>query len=83
MPCGCTLRQRQYLRAMAELGPGPQKAQDVAGVMRRTSSQVAPFRAELINMGLLFTPEHGYAEFTVPHFDAYLKRSMPVFSMDD
>jgi hypothetical protein len=69
--------QRVYLRAMAELGPEPHKAADVAQVMRRTSSQVAPTRAELINMGLLYTPEHGYAAFTVPHFDRFMKRAIP------
>lgn len=69
--------QRVYLRAMAGLGPQPQKAADVAEVMGRQSSQVAPTRAELINMGLLYTPEHGYAAFTVPHFDLFMLRSMP------
>lgn len=69
--------QRAYLRAMAELGPEAQKAQDVATVMGRKSTQLGPTRAELIAMGLLFTPEHGYAEFTVPHFDKFMLRAMP------
>ncbi|MFZ5872295.1 MAG: AAA family ATPase [Actinomycetota bacterium] len=69
--------QRVYLRAMADLGPEPQKAADVAARMGRTSPQVAPTRAELINMGLLYTPEHGYAAFTVPHFDQFMRRTMP------
>lgn len=68
--------QRVYLRAMAELGPAPQKAADVAALMDRTSPQVAPTRAELIAMGLLYTPEHGYAAFTVPHFDKFMKRAI-------
>ena len=72
-----TEMQRVYMRAMAELGPEPQKASDVAEVMGRSSTQVAPTRAELINMGLLFTPEHGYAAFTVPHFDQFMLRAMP------
>ena len=42
-----------------------------------TSPQVAPTRAELINMGLLYTPEHGYAAFTVPHFDEFMLRAIP------
>ena len=69
--------QTAYMRAMAELGPEPQKAADVAEVMGRTSSQVAPVRAELINMGLLYTPQHGYAAFTVPDFDAFIMRTIP------
>ncbi|SQH28558.1 Uncharacterised protein [Arcanobacterium haemolyticum] len=28
-------------------------------------------------MGLLYTPRHGYAEFTVPHFDRFMLREMP------
>lgn len=72
-----TEMQRAYLRAMAHLGPDPQKASDVADQMGRTSQNLGPTRAELINMGLLFTPEHGYAAFTVPHFDKYLLRAIP------
>jgi len=72
-----TEMQRAYLRAMAELGPAPQKASDVAEVMGRTSQNLGPTRAELINMGLLYTPEHGYAAFTVPHFDKFLIRAIP------
>ena len=67
--------QRVYLRAMAELGSALQKAADVAALLQRTSPQVAPTRAELIAMGLLFTPEHGYAAFTVPYFDEFMKRN--------
>lgn len=69
--------QTAYLRAMAQLGPGPQKAYDVAEVMGRTSENLAPTRAELINIGLLYTPQHGYAEFTVPHFDQFMMRAVP------
>lgn len=69
--------QTAYLRAMAELGPGPQKAADVAAVLNRDSTQLGPTRAELINMGLLYTPSHGYAAFTVPHFDKYMRRVLP------
>lgn len=73
--------QRVYLRAMAELGAAPQKAADVAAKMGRTSPQVAPTRAELIAMGLLYTPEHGYAAFTAPHFDSFMKRAVPVLDV--
>lgn len=72
-----TEMQRVYLRAMAELGPEPHKAADVAALMQRTSPQIAPTRAELIAMGLLYTPEHGYAAFTVPHFDRFMLRAVP------
>jgi hypothetical protein len=73
-----TALQRAYLRAMAQLGPQPQRASDVAELMGRTSPQIAPTRAELVSMGLLYTPEHGYASFTVPHFDRFMLRAVPV-----
>lgn len=69
--------QSAYLRAMAELGSEPQKAADVAAALHRESTQVAPTRAELIDMGLLYTPAHGYAAFTVPHFDQFMRRAVP------
>lgn len=72
-----TEMERIYLRAMAELGPEAHKAQDVAAVIGRKSTQMGPTRAQLINMGLLYTPEHGHAAFTVPHFDKFLLRAMP------
>ncbi|MHB8160417.1 MAG: hypothetical protein ACYDGS_08025 [Thermoleophilia bacterium] len=33
-----------------------------------------PHRARLIEKGLLYTPGHGYAAFTVPQFDRYMLR---------
>lgn len=69
--------QSAYLRAMAQLGPEPQKAADVAAVLGRESTQLGPTRAELIAMGLLYTPQHGYAAFTVPHFDKFMVRAVP------
>jgi AAA ATPase domain len=69
--------QTAYMRAMAELGPEPQKASDVARVMKRDSTQLGPTRAELIDMGLLYTPDHGYAAFTVPDFDMFMLRAVP------
>lgn len=69
--------QTAYMRAMAELGPDAQKASEVARVMGRESTQLGPTRAELIDMGLLYTPEHGYAAFTVPDFDKFMLRAVP------
>lgn len=69
--------QTAYLRAMAELGPEPQKAADVAALLERESTQLGPTRAELIDMGLLYTPSHGYAAFTVPQFDQFMRRALP------
>lgn len=64
-----------YLRAMAELGSGEQTAGDVATVMGRTSEQLGPTRARLIEKGLLYTTGHGRGAFTVPQFDRYMRRN--------
>lgn len=69
--------QSAYLRAMAELGPDAQKASDVASVLNRESTQLGPTRAQLIDMGLLYTSHHGYASFTVPQFDKFMLRVFP------
>lgn len=72
----CSPEELRYMRAMAELGPEALKASDVAQVLGKTSEQVAPVRARLISKGLLYTPRHGYAKFTVPQFDRFIARYM-------
>lgn len=69
-----TPHERRYLQAMASLGPGPSRAGDVARVLGRRVEQVGPTRSRLIEKGLLYTPGHGLAAFTVPQFDRYLLR---------
>lgn len=71
-----TREEVRYMRAMAELGSAAQKAADVADVLGRTSEQVAPLRARLINKSLLYTPLYGYAKFTVPQFDRFIYMSL-------
>lgn len=64
----------RYLYAMAELGPKAQRASEVARCIERTVEQAGPIRSRLIDKGLLYTPGHGYAAFTVPQFDRYMLR---------
>jgi hypothetical protein len=71
-----TAEERRYMRAMAELGSDAQKAADVAEVLGKASEQVAPLRARLISKGLLYTPRYGFAKFTVPQFDRFMRRHM-------
>jgi hypothetical protein len=71
-----TPEELRYMRAMADLGPDAHRASDVAEVLGRTSEQVAPLRARLINKGLLYTPRYGLAKFTVPQFDRFMRRYM-------
>ncbi len=72
-----TQTEKKYLRAMAELGPGPHRSGDIAHLLEKEVQAVAPIRANLINKGMIFSPEHGENSFTVPLFDEYMKRVMP------
>jgi hypothetical protein len=67
----------RYLRAMAQLGPGPHRTGDIAEALDRRSEQLGPTRAKLIDKGLLYTPGYGMTAFTVPQFDRYMRRNAP------
>lgn len=61
---------------MTELGSGPHRSGDVAEVMGRKVTTVAPVRKGLIAKGMLSSPAHGDTAFTVPLFDGFMKRIM-------
>lgn len=69
--------EKRYMRAMAELGPGPHRSSDVAEMLGKKVNTVAPVRSRLIAKGMIFSPAHGDAAFTVPLFDGFMKRTMP------
>lgn len=71
--------EKRYLRAMAELGPGPHRSGDVANRLARGVQSVAPTRASLIRKGMIYSPAHGDTAFTVPLFDAFMRRIEPSF----
>ena len=70
-------RERAYLRAMAQLGPGPHRSGDIARVIGRPVTAVAPTRSQLIGKGMIWSPGHGDTAFTVPLFDEFMRRIMP------
>jgi hypothetical protein len=72
-----TPAQKRYLRAMAELGPGPHRSGDIAAVLGRKVTALGPTRNQLIAKGMVWSPSHGDTAFTVPMFDAFMKRIMP------
>lgn len=71
--------EKTYIRAMAELGPGPHRSGDIAGCLGRKVESVAPTRSSLIRKGMIYAPNHGDTAFTVPLFDEYMRRAMPDF----
>lgn len=74
-----TPAEKRYLRAMAELGPGPHRSGDIAEALGRKVTTVAPARNALVAKGMLYSPAHGDTAFTVPLFDGFMRRVMPAF----
>jgi hypothetical protein len=72
-----TPRERDYVRAMAELGSGPHRSGDIADTLGMNVTTAAPLRGGLIRKGMIYSPAHGDTAFTVPMFDAFLRRTMP------
>ena len=72
-----TQAERKYLRAMAELGPGPHRSGQIAAELGRTVTSLAPMRAKLISKGMIWSPGHGDTAFTVPRFDGFMRRILP------
>ncbi len=72
-----TEQELRYLFAMAKLGPQAHRASDVAQKLHKETEQVGAIRSRLIEKGLLYTPSHGYAAFTVPQFDKFMLRQYP------
>jgi hypothetical protein len=72
-----TALQQKYLRAMAELGEGPFTTGLIAATLGVEPSAVATVRQQLINKGMVWSQRHGETAFTVPMFDAFMRRQMP------
>ena len=69
--------EKRYLRAMAELGPGPHRSGDIAEELGRQVTSLGPTRNHLISKGMIWSPNHGDTAFTVPLFDEFMHRIMP------
>lgn len=72
-----TPMEKLYLRAMAELGPGPHRSNEIAQRHGCRVQAVAPVRNSLISKELIWSPGYGDTAFTVPFFDEFMKRIMP------
>ena len=72
-----TPAQKRYLRAMAELGPGPHRSGEIARELGRKVTALAPTRAQLIAKGMVWSAARGDTAFTVPLFDRFMRRIMP------
>ena len=71
-----TPAEKKYLRAMAELGPGPHRSGDIADCLQRKVTSLGPTRSQLIAKGMIWSPNHGDTAFTVPLFDKFMRRTV-------
>jgi hypothetical protein len=74
-----TPREKDYLRALAGLGPRAQRSGDIADQLGVRVESIAPVRSALIKKGMIYSPAHGDTAFTVPLFDGFMLRMIPTF----
>ncbi len=72
-----TPSEKNFLRAMASLGPGPSRTGDIANALGLKITSLGPTRAQLIRKGMVYSPAYGDMAFTVPLFDEFMIRAMP------
>lgn len=74
-----TPREKDYMRALAEFGPGAHRSGDIADCLGVNVRSIAPLRSGLIKKGMIYSPAHGDTAFTVPLFHEFMTRTIPVF----
>ena len=69
-----TNAERQYLKAMAEDGDVPSSTGKIAERLGKSTNKLAVIRARLIAKGVIYAPEYGSIQFTVPGMAAFIAR---------
>ena len=72
--------EKNFLRAMAHLGPGSHRTGDIAAALGTSVKGIGPVRSKLIKKGMIYSPAHGDMAFTVPLFDEFMIRASPEFT---
>jgi hypothetical protein len=75
-----TPSEKNFLRAMAELGQDAHRTGDIAEILGVKVTSLGPVRAKLINKGMIYSPAHGDLAFTVPLFSDFMIRTIPHFT---
>lgn len=70
----CTKKEQEFLFAMVQCGELPCTIANVANFLEGSVKAISPFRATLIDKGVIYATGHGEIDFTVPQFDKYLMR---------
>lgn len=75
----CTQTEKSFMAAMVKCGELPCTIANVARIMNRPVNSISIFRSNLISKGLIYSTSYGEIDFTVPQFDAFIKRAHPDF----
>ena len=74
-----TPNEKNFLRAVAELGPGAHRTGAIAEKLGVKVTSLGPVRAQLMKKGMIYSPAHGDIAFTVPLFDEFMIRAISEF----
>jgi hypothetical protein len=69
--------ERRYMAAIASLGDGPQRTGEIAETLGKDPQDLSEVRDRLIKASLLYAPNRGVIDFTVPLCADYLRRTIP------
>ena len=72
-----TPSEKNFLRAMAQLGPSIHRLSDSADILHSKVTILSPVRAKLIKKGMIYSPAYGDLAFKLPLFDEFMVRAMP------
>jgi hypothetical protein len=70
--------ERNYMVVMASLGDGPQSTGAIANAFGETQQALSTLRDRLIKASLIYAPERGKVDFTVPLCGDYIRRHHPL-----
>ena len=73
-----TQSEKRFLRAMSKLGAGAHRTGDIADALNVKVTSLGPVRARLISKGMIYSPTYGDLAFTVPLFNDFMCRAMPL-----
>ena len=62
----------------SELGEGPYRTAEIAKRLGRRPSYTSAPRDSLIKKGLIYSPDYGQVDFTVPKFSPFMRRRYPL-----
>lgn len=76
--------EQRYIAAMASLDQAPYSTADVSRAWGAVNQrQTSPHRESLIQKGLIWSPQRGKVDFTVPLFAEFVRGHHPIASFDE